>query len=118
MKHARPARPDLLDPRRCARLQQFRAGSPKIPIFYNSLLTPLSETGGEGSINMIVCLSVRLSTHGTGGGELSVCVWGRGGGGGEPCVCAHVLVLLCVFVQCLCVCARVCACAFLCTIPL
>ena len=52
---------------------------------------------------MIVCLSVRLSTQGTGGGELSVCV-----GGGGACVCAHVLVLLCVFVQCLCVCVRAC----------
>ena len=25
---------------------------------------------------------------------------------GEACVCAHVLVLFCVFVQCLCVCVR------------
>ena len=61
-----------------------------------------------------MCPSVRLSTQGTGGGELSVCVWG----GGEACVCAHVLVPLCVFVQCLCacvcVCARACVCAHFC----
>ena len=31
-----------------------------------------------------------------------------GGDSGEACVCAHVLVLWCVFVQCLCVCVCVC----------
>ena len=51
---------------------------------------------------MIVCLSVRLSTHGTGGGELSVCV----GGGGGVCMCTCACTFLCVCTVFVCVCAR------------
>ena len=60
---------------------------------------------------MIVCLSVRLSTHGTGGGELSVSVCvggGGGGGGGGVCMCTCACT---VFV---CMCARACVCAHFC----
>ena len=81
----------------------FRAGSPKIPIFYDSLLTPLSETGGEGSIIMICQTQY---TWYRGWGVDSACVCGGGGGGGV-CMCTYACTFVCV---CVCVRARVRAC--------
>ena len=91
----------------------FRAGSPKIPIFYNSLLTPLSETGGEGRINMIVCLSDSVQ----GWGVECVCVGGGGGGGGGGvcmCTCTCTFVCVCTVFVCVLVCVRANVCVHFC----
>ena len=55
---------------------------------------------------MIVCLSVRLSTHGTWGGELSVCVWGEGTQGRRVYVHMCLYFGVCLYSVCVCVCVR------------